>query len=202
MSKALKNFISEHRREFDDDLPPASGWHQVEKLIGAKKPVKQFRVGHIYKWPAAAAVFFIVAVCFYFLVIRKENDDKQIAGKKIQDSTDRVMPNEIGSIDAAYATEAKKIFQSIETQQKQLKAIAVEQPELYSQFSDDLATLDSSYRVLKAQAIQTPNREVIIRAMLQNLQLQAELLAKQLNILNEYKNDKPKQNEKSTSPAI
>ena len=90
----------------------------------------------------------------------------------------------------------------LEMQQQQLKAIAKEQPELYSQFAEDLAALDSSYRVLKTQAIQTPNREVIIKAMLQNLQLQAELLSKQLGIIHEFKNNKTLKNEKDTHPRI
>ena len=101
-----------------------------------------------------------------------------------------------------YAAEASKIYESIEMQQQQLKAIAKEQPELYSQFAEDLAALDSSYRVLKTQAIQTPNREVIIKAMLQNLQLQAELLSKQLGIIHEFKNNKTLKNEKDTHPRI
>src|SRR5688500_1900243 len=101
-----------------------------------------------------------------------------------------------------YADEAKKIYQSIENQQQQLKAIAKEQPELYSQFSEDLATLDSSYRVLKTKAVQTPNREIIIRAMIQNLQLQAELLGKQVRILNEFKTTKTEKNEKINYPRI
>ncbi len=201
MSKSLKDFISDHRKEFDEDHPPASGWHHLERAIGANKPVKEIGMWHIYKWSAAAAVFFIVSVGIYFLAIKKDGDDREITQKKVQDTTDS-NSLEINPIDPTYAAEAKKIFRSIESQQKQLAAIATEQPELYSQFSSDLATLDSSYRVLKAQALQTPNREVIIRAMLQNLQLQAELLAKQLSILNEYKQDKPKQNEKDTSLRI
>lgn len=200
MSKELKNFIDENRREFDDDLPSGTAWHQIERSIGANKPVKQFSVRDIYKWTAAAAVFFITATCFYFLVIRKKDDRfvkaETPAFNNGSNSTD------ISRMAPEYAAEAKKIYQSIEIQQQQLKAIAKEQPELYSQFSEDLAALDSSYRVLKTQALQTPNREVIIRAMLQNLQLQAELLGKQLRILNEFKTTKTEKNEKINYPRI
>lgn len=202
MSKELKKFIIENRREFDEDLPPDHAWARIEESIRASKTERRVPVRYIYKWTAAAAVFFIIATCFYFLVIRKNSDEKEIANKEISTTKERLNSGDFSRVDPMYAAEAKKIYQSIELQQKQLKAIANEQPELYSQFSEDLAALDSSYRVLKAQAIQTPNREVIIRAMLQNLQLQAGLLAKQLSILNEIKNDKPKQNEKNNSPRI
>ena len=200
MSKELKNFIDENRRAFDDDLPSSTAWQQIERSIGANKPVKQFSVRDIYKWTTAAAIFFITATCFYFLVIRK--NDNGIAKTETPAVKNGSNSTDISRMAPEYAAEAKKIYQSIENQQQQLKAIAKEQPELYSQFAEDLAVLDSSYRVLKTQAVQTPNREVIIRAMLQNLQLQAELLGKQLGILNEFKNSKTEKNEKNNYPRI
>ncbi len=200
MSKELKNFIDENRRTFDDDLPSSTAWQQIERSIGANKPVKQFSVRDIYKWTTAAAIFFITATCFYFLVIRK--NDNRITKTETPAVKNGSNSTDISRIAPEYAAEAKRIYESIENQQQQLKAIAKEQPELYSQFSEDLAVLDSSYRVLKTQAVQTPNREVIIRAMLQNLQLQAELLGKQLRILNEFKNSKTEKNEKNNYPRI
>ena len=200
MSKELKKFIDENRRAFDDDMPSSTAWQQIERSIGVNKPVKQFSVRDIYKWTTAAAIFFITATCFYFLVIRK--NDNGIAKTETPAVKNGSNSTDISRIAPEYAAEAKRIYQSIENQQQQLKAIAKEQPELYSQFAEDLAVLDSSYRVLKTQAVQTPNREVIIRAMLQNLQLQAELLGKQLGILNEFKNSKTEKNEKNNSPRI
>ena len=44
MSKKLKNFIDENRREFDDELPSNNAWHKIEQSIGVKKPAKQFSV--------------------------------------------------------------------------------------------------------------------------------------------------------------
>ncbi len=202
MSKKLKNFIDGNRREFDDELPSDMSWQKIEQSISANKPAKQFSIRDIYKWSAAAAVFFITATCFYFLVIRKNNNDIPVAKTETPATSNGSNGTDISKIAPEFAAEAKEIYRSIESQQQQLKAIAKEQPELYSQFAEDLAALDSSYRVLKAKAVQTPNREVIIRAMLQNLQLQAELLAKQLTILNEIKNTKTEKNEKGTYPRI
>jgi hypothetical protein len=51
--------------------------------------------------------------------------------------------------------------------------------------------------MLKRQAAQTPNKDVIIKAMMQNLQLQAELLNRQLMIFNQIKNTKNLKNETS-----
>ena len=202
MSKELKRYISENRSQFDDELPPGSAWQQVERSINAGKQGKHVPLRTVYKWSAAAAVFFIIVISAYYLMPKEEKTDKNFAVKSEPAPAGRTNGSDLGSMEPGFAAEANKIYKSIETRQQQLKAIAREQPELYSQFSDDLATLDSSYAVLKRQALQTPNREVIIRAMLQNLQLQAELLARQLQILNDFKTDKTQQNEKNNSPRI
>ncbi len=179
-------------------MPSSAVWHQVERSIGANKPKKKIYVGDLYKWSAVAAVFLLIIYGIYFFTAKKYSSEEPT----VNEFTQKKGANDISKIAPEYAAEASKIFESIEIQQQQLKAIAREQPELYSQFAEDLAALDSSYRVLKTQAIQTPNREVIIKAMLQNLQLQAELLSKQLGILHEFKNNKTLKNEKDTHPRI
>ncbi|WP_276503456.1 hypothetical protein [Terrimonas pollutisoli] len=198
MSKSLKNFIEENRREFDDELPPSGVWRQVERSIGTNKPQKKIYVRDLYKWSAVAAASLLIISGIYFLTANKHNNAKPI----VNDAAQKKGTDDISKIAPEYAAEASKIYESIEIQQQQLKTIAKEQPELYSQFAEDLAALDSSYRVLKTQAVQTPNREVIIKAMLQNLQLQAELLSKQLGIIYEFKNNKTLKNEKNNNPRI
>jgi hypothetical protein len=195
MSKNLRDFISENRKAFDDEKPSGNVWEKIEEAVRQQKKDTPSPVRKMLRWSVAAAVVLIVALGIFYFTNSKSGDDQNIVKKDLPDSKISV-PNDIGRIDPSYAAEAKKIYQSIERRQNELKVVAADQPELYSQFSQDLATLDSAYRVLKAQAVQTPNREVIIRAMMQNLQLQAELLARQLNILNEIQNDKPDQHEK------
>lgn len=202
MSKKLKDFIDENRRAFDDDLPSSAVWQHVEKAIEPGNSFSQFTLRSIYKWSAAAAAFFIVAITIYFVIIRKDETNTETV--KV-DQPANVLPGngtDIGKMDPEFAAEASRIYQAIELQQQQLKTMAAKQPELYSQFAQDLAALDSSYRVLRTQAVQTPSREVIIKAMLQNLQLQAELLSKQLMIIQEFNNNKNNNNEKDNNRSI
>ena len=198
MSKSLKNFIEENRREFDDDLPSPGIWRGIERSVGANKPQKKVFVRDLYKWGAVAAVF-VGVISGVYLLTGKKNDS---ATPIVNVVTPKKGTYDISNIAPEYAAEVSKIVASIEIQQQQLKTIAKEQPELYSQFAEDLGALDSSYRVLKTHAIQTPNHEVIIKAMLQNLQLQAELLSKQLGVIHEFKNNKTLKNEKDTHSRI
>lgn len=199
MSKKLKDFIDENRRAFDDDLPSPAVWQHVEKAIEPGNSLNQFTLRSFYKWSAAAAVFFIAVIAIYFVVIRKNETNAETVKVNQPSNVQPGNGTDIGKMDPEFAAEAKKIYQAIELQQQQLKTMAAKQPELYSQFAQDLAALDSSYRVLRTQAVQTPSREVIIKAMLQNLQLQAELLSKQLMIIQEFNNNKNNKNEKDNN---
>lgn len=60
-------------------------------------------------------------------------------------------------------------------------------PHLQQQFKGDQRVLEENYKQLQKQLAVTPNRDVIIKAMVQNLQLQEELLKRQLTIVDEHK---------------
>ncbi|PZR28528.1 MAG: hypothetical protein DI535_06515 [Citrobacter freundii] len=186
MSRDLKNFIRENRHAFDDEQPAEYNWDHIANAVpalGGKK--RSFR--KMYAWTAAAAVM-IIATGIYMVVKYKPLESGIADGRKTR--------NDIRTLAPEYAASAEPIYQAIEKQQKELKNLSASQPELYDQFTQDLATLDSSYRVLKAQATRSPNREILIKAMMNNLQLQAELLSKQLNVLTEFNNTKTDENEK------
>ena len=190
MSKELEDYIDNNRRSFDHELPGDETWNRIEQGIRSKATRPPIAMRTILRWSAAAAILLLAATTIFLLLQRKEAGSSspamEIASKE----------NDIRSMAPEHAAEATRIFQSIEQTQQALRVAAEEQPALYHQFAEDLRTLDSSYRVLHSQALRAPNREIIIRAMMQNLQFQAELLHKQLQIIQQFNNDK--RNEKAT----
>ena len=64
-------------------------------------------------------------------------------------------------------------------------------------FTKDIDQLDSSYNILKNQLSATPNRELLLEAMIQNLQLQLNVLNQQLNIIHQIKQSKKYSHEKN-----
>ncbi len=202
MSSLLEKFMNNNRRDFDSENPSAKVWENIEKNIPVKKSAKVFSIKDIYKWAAAAAILFITLTAAYFLWIRKpEVIETAVKAEKKGDSN-TVNQSDILTIAPEYAAEAKQFYRIIETKQQELKSVTKDQPNLYNQFAMDLSTLDSSYRVLKNQATVTPNRDVIIKAMMQNLQLQAELLNRQLMIINDFKNNKNENDEKNNIQSM
>ena len=199
MSSDLEKFIRKNRGEFDDADPSNKVWKDIERSLPIKKEAKRFTIRDIYKWSAAAAIFFIALTSVYFLFIRKlpNSDGVEIPTVKTDQQTNPSRLDNFNSISIEYATQFKQAEQAVEDRQKQLRAAIANDPALYHKFQQDLVTLDSSYQLLREQASQSINGDVIIKAMIQNLQLQSELLGRQLMIIHEYKTTKTSTNEKN-----
>ena len=78
----------------------------------------------------------------------------------------------------------------VEIKHKQLKAVEYDEPLLYKQFAEDVNKLDSVFHSLQNQLPKNPNREQLLEAMLQNLQLQMGLLNHQLDIIKQINHSK------------
>ena len=199
MSSDLEKFIRKNRGDFDDADPSNKVWKNIEESLPVKKEAKRFTIRDIYKWSAAAAIFFIALTSVYFLLIRKPagSEPEKPSTVKTGAEENPSRPDNFNSISIEYAAEIKEATKEVEDRQKELRAAIANDPELYRKFQQDLNTLDSSYRLLREQANQSMNGDVIIKAMIQNLQMQAELLSRQLMIIHEFKTTKTSTNEKS-----
>jgi hypothetical protein len=98
--------------------------------------------------------------------------------------------NSNAELDASVNEEMYHYAKIVEIKHKELKAIQKDEPLLYKQFSADVYTLDSVYHNLQSQLPKNPNREQILEAMLQNLQLQMGLLNHQLDIIKQINHSK------------
>ncbi|HXB93936.1 MAG TPA: hypothetical protein VNU70_02220, partial [Puia sp.] len=89
----------------------------------------------------------------------------------------------------------------VEIKHKELRSIEKDEPLLYRQFATDVSKLDSVYRGLQQQLPKNPNREQLLEAMLQNLQLQMGLLNHQLDIIKQINHSKKTAYEKAYKTA-
>ena len=89
----------------------------------------------------------------------------------------------------------------VEIKHTQLKSLEKDEPLLYKQFAADVYKLDSVYRDLQSQLPKNPNREQLLEAMLQNLQLQMGLLNHQLDIIKQINHSKKTAYEKAYKTA-
>ncbi|MEO8768876.1 MAG: hypothetical protein ABI402_02285 [Ferruginibacter sp.] len=181
MSDNLEKFIAGNRKEFDDQVPSKNVWDQIEaELTGKKK--KKIMLTPIIKWSIAAAAMLAIGTFFYL------RSDKKITG------TNGIVKTE--KIEVPDAPEVNEFAKMIVLKQEELKQLSKEQPELYNKFTKDIIQLDSSYNALKNQLSVTANKEMLIEAMIQNLQLQLSVLNLQLNIIKQIKQSKEYSHEK------
>ena len=185
MSNKLKKFIWDNRNEFDDEVPSEKIWQNVEAALTGKKEQRSI-LKPIYKWSMAAAAVLLISIAVYFFMNRNNNTAIEYAGYK-------PAPDTIAAIDAP---EVNQFAKMIVLKQEELRSLAKDQPELYQRFTKDIDQLDSSYNILKDQLSATPNRELLLEAMIQNLQLQLNVLNQQLNIINQIKQSKKYNHEK------
>jgi hypothetical protein len=193
MSRKLEKFIGDHRNEFDDKIPSDKVWENIATAMVDKQPEKGI-LSPIFKWAVAAAIIITAGLIVFFVT-----NTKKAAGDMVQTKKDS--SSDLVAVAPEYAPEVNEFAKLVLLKQEELKALAPEHPELYHQFTTDINQLDSSYKSLKSQLSMTPNREMLIQAMIQNLQLQLQVLNQQLNIINQIKQSKKDDHEKST-PTI
>lgn len=183
MSRKLEKFIGDNRNEFDDAVPSAKVWENLSAGL-EKKSSKRSIVTPMLKWGIAAAVVVTAGITIFIAINNKNSAVEPYTVKNGVDTS-----SGINSI-APDAPEINEFAKMVALKQEELKALAPEQPELYRTFTTDINQLDSSYKSLKGQLSATPNRELLIQAMIQNLQLQLNVLNQQLNIINQIKQTK------------
>jgi len=192
MSRKLEKFIGDHRNEFDDAVPSNKVWENIAGGFG-KKNEKKSILAPMYKWSIAAALLITAGIIIFLMLNNKKITPESIAG-----TSKDTINNDINTDAPEYVPQVNEFAKMVLLKQEELKALAPEQPALYQKFSTDINQLDSSYKSLKTQLSTTPNRDMLIEAMIQNLQLQLNVLNQQLNIINQIKQSKKNNHEKSS----
>jgi hypothetical protein len=179
MNDRLENFIRENKKEFDQFDPPASLWDKIDKQLDENrisspgKREKVVRLSFLLKMAATIVVALGIGLWTY-----------QYQKKEVMD---------LSNIDPQLAKQQIHYASLIEVKRSELKRIEKEEPQLYNEFSSEIRKMDLSYQKLKSDLPASPNQEETVRAMIQNLQVQIELLNQQLNVIQQINKVKKEQ---------
>ena|ERR1041385_2326946 len=179
MSKRLEDFIKMNKDEFDDLEPSTDLWSKIEKHLPPEGPMqpreaKTFSLSFVLK--VAASVIIIMGIGFG-LYLRHE----------------RTAAVNFASINPTYAKQQMHYASLVQNQRRELKSIAKTDPDLYKEFSAEIAKMDSTYNRLNKDLATSPNRERVLRAMIRNLQIQSEILNQQLEVIEQINQTKKEQ---------
>ncbi|UFH55335.1 hypothetical protein [Spirosoma sp. KNUC1025] len=198
MKNNLERFVRDNREDFDDKEPSAKLWQKIEAGLDKagpgdvgstspqpdqKSPFQQIHRNHSQAgsrqigwpsldWRVAASVAVLLLVGSFLYMNREYGVTHQ---------------PEVVAASPTYAKEVVQYTRLIDTKRAELKQMTEDNPELYREFATDLDRLEKSYQSLKADLPQNPNQEVLIQAMIQNLQLQINLLNEQLRVIQRIK---------------
>jgi len=179
MSKGLEDFIRTNREEFDEIEPSADLWGRIEKHLPPvtgepkKREAKTFSLWFVMR--VAASVIVVMGIGFGLYL---KNEKK--AGV------------DFAAINPVYAKQQGQYISMIADRRSELKSIAKSDPELYKEFSAQIAQMDSTYKEMNNELATSPNQERVLRAMIRNLKIQTDVLNQQLKVIeqmNEMKNE-------------
>lgn len=179
MGDRLQQFIRDNRESFDAEDPDPRVLKKLKKRLftGRNKAV---RAAKVFAWAAVIACFITLSVLLYFSESKK---NELMNAAKAPVNSERIT----GIPDPVYAGRMHFFQDQIDLRQAALKEVKNEQPELYKRFINDVKQLDSAFHALKTELDNSPNKEVLLQAMIRNLELQADLLNRQLLIIKAIK---------------
>ncbi|MGZ3756804.1 MAG: hypothetical protein ACXVAY_11380 [Mucilaginibacter sp.] len=188
MSKRLEDFIKINRNEFDDLEPSADLWNRIEQQLpeGSEKieitekktERKTFSLGFVLR--VAASVIVVMGIAFAFYLRNEKSSSINLA-----------------TINPEYAKQQVHYASLISTKRTELKELSKSDPQLYSEFTSEIAQMDSTYKKLNNDLATSPNRQKVLQAMIRNLQIQIELLNQQLMVIEQYNQMKKQQQNES-----
>jgi hypothetical protein len=180
MSKRLEDFMKMNREEFDDLEPSADLWSRIEMHLPPqeseikKRETKTFTLGFVLS--VAASVILVMGIGFAFYL-----------------NTQKKPGIDLAAINPVYAQQQVHYTSLIESKRTELKSIAKTDPQLYKEFSAEIAKMDSTYNKLNADLANSPNQERVLHAMIRNLQIQTEVLNQQLSVIEQFNKEKKDQ---------
>jgi hypothetical protein len=162
MQDNLKQYVEEHREELDIYQPRELLWGEINERV------QRSRVS--IRWQRLAmAASVLLALAFGTWIYRENRQSKQ--SESIVQAQSPLMQAE------AYYT--AMVF----LKDAELEQYCKPQPELCREFEGDIESLSEAYRQLRAEYATSADRQALLRAMATNLQMQVQLITRQLQIM-------------------
>lgn len=170
MQDRLKEYVESRRDELEVYQPREDLW------AGVSDRLQHGRRSALWKRLAIAASVLLVVTCGAWLFW----SGRQNTGV-VSISNPSQMP----------IAKAEVYFASIlQMKDAELKQYCTPQPELCAEFEKDISALDTAYYQLKKEYATSADKEKILRAMMTNLQMQVQLMNRQLQIMETVKQKK------------
>jgi hypothetical protein len=180
----LKDFIQNHRLDFDDQQPSEENWEKIlqrlDKETESQKEAKTIPLdgnwfSQIKTLRIAAAVLLLMVGGMGVYIVKDMMKAPQVASRSVRPKTP-ISP-ELQQAETYYT-------QLISQKEAELKKIDSKEADFCT---IDMESLDKEYADLKTQLLQDINNQQITDVMIRNLQTRMQILNRQLNTLQKIK---------------
>lgn len=167
--KRLEDIVKQNREDFDTEVPSDLLWNSIQANLQKKQNKTSWK-------PYVAAASIMLFISFTWIIANhKLNSNVEYS------STD--LPVEV--------KEAQVQFTSlIEIKRNELNQYRNTNPELVKDFEFQLLELQKNYTQLLPQLKDDNKKDIILQAVIENLQMQVEVLNQQINIISQLKQHK------------
>lgn len=160
MKDSLKNFINQHREEFDDKRPSDNTWAKIQSNLPGRSVTLW---SNVQVWRAAAGLFLALSV--YLMISRNFNQPLGADRAKLQ-----VEFNDLENFYNRQIADKVELISNIQEFNDD------------DSFAQDLEKLDAMYQVLREQ-MKTHPSEKIKDALILNMLVRIDLLNQQIKNL-------------------
>jgi hypothetical protein len=182
MKRKLEQFVQNNRKDFDMHEVPAGLWDKIDKSLGKEiihnpepdEIIIKFKKSSISKlkiWAMAASIILLIDCLSIFYL------------KNNSESTEQI----VAQVAPQYGDKMVQYASLIETKREEIREIETQNPAMYKEFASEIEKLNQDYQNLQAELPQTPNQGELVEAMIQNLQVQLDILNRQLIIIQKVK---------------
>ncbi|MEQ8713513.1 MAG: hypothetical protein RIC80_10880 [Cyclobacteriaceae bacterium] len=168
----LEEFIKNHRGELESSPAEDKLWQAIQVGLdqGTDQEAEPDRKAdyNIY-WKVAAILLLALSSVLGYYNWQSSESDSALSNPEFANA--ETYYNEL-----------------INQKKEEIRVYAVSNPELESSFLEDISALDQMYAELKKEAKKTGGQEIVLDAMIQNLQLRIDILNQQIIVLEQIKN--------------
>lgn len=179
MKDNLEQFIGERRDEFDVHEPPAHVWQAIDNKLRPKK--NSYR---LWYYGAAASVLLTLGISIWYM---RQSAQPTKGAQDVATLTEPDVPMKPEVRDAEYYYASL-----VQKGRAEIKVYGKDYPEICNDFAKEIDTLNVFYGQLKQEYKSTSGNEAVLRAMIENLQMQVQVLNNQLQIIQVMKQNNAK----------
>lgn len=188
MKDRLREYIEEHREEFDTESPSAGLWDKIATDLDEKAELPKAKRTFLRPWMGVAASIVLIVIAYWAGTLNSPQNSDDNAMVAQQETNDSPYLNDNVSEEFVQAV---NYYRNAIQDRKEVVRETAESDSLQTYMLADLQELDKQFDELSQEQRKVPS-EKVTSAMILNLQMQLRILNRQLEFLNrkkEAKND-------------